>query len=417
MNKNRSLPLFLSTATAYAFGFLLWMTATTIKECGGTVLALALATPPTTIPVAVLGATGRLGKETVGALLERGIPVRALVRPSSVEKLKQQQNQNELPGDGIGILDHPQVEIIEGELLDTPASGTYSDDTVLPSEELVECLTGCSVCIACYGATRKTKPSELLSWVLSTKSNDDEPDPSEDTDPIHPKQINYRSMLALGKACERINSSNNNNKDTTRIEHIVRITGKGEDPTGIFSVLLNGLGSFCKLWNYQGETVLRSKAFGGPNSGTNENEGSVGYTIVRPGVMVEDLKEDDLKPGQRRYLELKGNGGNDLPVTPVTRPQIAGLLAELAVGEAAGAGRRRRVTLAAMNVVAEDEAGASGSDLRDRIRGLASDSRSFPDSLVHEHKSATKRFFRRLAAAVAAVVVAAVSLLGKVVLG
>lgn len=44
--------------------------------------------------------------------------------------------------------------------------------------------------------------------------------------------------------------------------------GKGEDPWSVFSILINGLGSMAKAWNYEGEQLLRSCK-------------DVDYTIVR----------------------------------------------------------------------------------------------------------------------------------------
>ena len=66
--------------------------------------------------------------------------------------------------------------------------------------------------------------------------------------PFHPtdlyKQVNYEGVLGLIEACR-----------AKGCRRIVRITGKGEDPKGFFSVLLNLLGSMAKAWNYEGECV------------------------------------------------------------------------------------------------------------------------------------------------------------------
>ena len=65
---------------------------------------------------------------------------------------------------------------------------------------------------------------------------------------------------------------------------IVRITGRGEAPWSIFSILINGLGSMAKMWNYEGELLLRACA-------------DVDYTIIRPGVMTGDERRP-----RRRWL-------------------------------------------------------------------------------------------------------------------
>ena len=55
-------------------------------------------------------------------------------------------------------------------------------------------------------------------------------------------------------------------------------SGKGEDPWSIFSILINGLGSLAKAWNYEGEQLLRACK-------------DIDYTIVRyfaaPGRQVD----------------------------------------------------------------------------------------------------------------------------------
>ncbi|KAL3915068.1 MAG: hypothetical protein SGARI_008271, partial [Bacillariaceae sp.] len=146
--------------------------------------------------VAVLGATGRLGRATVQELIKNDIPVKCLVRPSS-------NVPSEWPSD--------KVTVVKGEL--SEGGGSNSDK---PSKALVEVLTGCTHCTAVYGATRKTKLSDF--WDSSI----------EDTDPTHAKQVNYQSMKALLTAC-----------DETKCSQVLRVTGKGEDPTSFFSVLIN----------------------------------------------------------------------------------------------------------------------------------------------------------------------------------
>mmetsp|Transcript_30312 Transcript_30312/g.65029 ORF Transcript_30312/g.65029 Transcript_30312/m.65029 type:complete len:373 (+) Transcript_30312:86-1204(+) len=339
--------------------------------------------------IAVLGATGKLGSETMRSLIDRKVPVRCLVRPSSVEKIPQD------------ILSSPLVEIVEGDLLAENSSddndAVFSDETTTASPSLESCLQGCSGVVACFGATRRTKFQDIFVN-------------PEDIDPIHAKQINYRSMIALVKACKKVNEQSEN----ATIRHIVRVTGKGEDPNGIFSVLLNGLGSYCKAWNYQGEVVLRTML-------GNDNDDGIGYTIVRPGVMADASSEKDDDSDaltEPDNLLLADNGGNDLPVTKVGYTQIAGLLTQLALGAVAEAETSvpSLVTLAAMNPKTESGTASNSSpkSLVDKIAALQNDSRKFPETLVAEHKAAVKAFFGKVAAFGSVVVIAVLAVVSKV---
>jgi hypothetical protein len=347
--------------------------------------ALAAAAPTTTTAgptsrIAVLGATGNLGRQTIREFLDQEIPVRCLVRPSSLEKFPEEFKNS------------PLFEVVAGGLLATSSSssssqqssssssssddsdsnandkeGIFHDDRVAPSAELLECLEGCGGVVACYGATRRTKLSDLFRN-------------PEDTDPTHAKQINYRSMIALVAACKAINknaNSDNNdaNSNKIKIKHIVRITGKGEDPNGFFSILLNGLGAYCKAWNYQGEVVLRTSL--AKVGGQDETEDdSIGYTIVRPGILKKEEDEETTEKNSKTTtkpppsytkddLELADNGGNDLKVTPVGYSQIASLLVELVLsagdGRISSATQNNRVTLAAMNPSDDDDDERQGS--------------------------------------------------------
>lgn len=343
-------------------------------------LAAALAAQITRI--AVLGATGNLGRHTVREFLDQNIPVRCLVRTSSLGKIPEE------------FKDSPLFEVVAGDLLASTsrsANGIFRDDSVAPSAELLECLEGCQGVVACYGAIRRTKILDLFQN-------------PEETDPTHAKQINYRSMIALVAACKAMNKKNNK----TKIMHIVRITGKGEDPKGFFSILLNGLGAYCKAWNYQGEVVLRTML---ANPSQDESKDSIGYTIVRPGILKKEEKEIELNLFTKEDLELADDGGNNLKVTTVGYSQIAGLLVDLVLS--AGDGRisytaqNHRVTLAAMN---SSNGGGSKTSLREKVAALRNDRREFPKSLVAEHKAAVKAFFAKVAAFVSIVGITLVTL-------
>lgn len=276
--------------------------------------------------VAVLGATGKLGRTTVQELLKNDIPVHCLVRPSST-----------VPSDW----ESDKVTVVRGELQDV-------NDKTKPSDAVVQLLSGCTHCVAAFGATRKTKLTDFFDSSV------------EDKDPTHAKQINYESMKALLDACQK-----------TGCSQILRITGKGEDPTSFFSVLINGLGSFAKGWNYEGEQVLREQS-------------NVDYTIIRPGIMKEEYPptpKEDGKPIEPEYLALADNGG-DLPVTAVSYQQISQLIVECILNK-----QSKNVTLCAMNV----KGSPTLPTLKERVQALTPDSRKFPKSLIEEHKKAVYR--------------------------
>ena len=77
--------------------------------------------------VLILGATGRTGGRALTQLLERGVPVRAIVRSA-----------DRLPAGSAG---NPLLEVVEADLL------------ALPPEVLAEHLAGCDTVISCLGHT------------------------------------------------------------------------------------------------------------------------------------------------------------------------------------------------------------------------------------------------------------------------
>jgi uncharacterized protein YbjT (DUF2867 family) len=75
--------------------------------------------------VLLLGGTGRTGRRVLQQLLERGVPVRAIVR--SAERLP------------TGAADDPRLTVAEADL------------ATLPSEELRRLLAGCAAVVSCLG--------------------------------------------------------------------------------------------------------------------------------------------------------------------------------------------------------------------------------------------------------------------------
>lgn len=152
---------------------------------------------------------------------------------------------------------------------------------------------------------RRTKVSDILPWAYPER------------DPAHPKNVNYVGIQNIIDAA----------RASPTCKRIVRITGKGENPWSLFSILINMLGSFAKAWNYEGEQLLR------------KCEG-VDYTIIRPGVMKQEQPDN---AGQKN-LALVDNGG-DLKVSSVTYSNIANLCIQVLDYP-----NTARATLCAMNV-------------------------------------------------------------------
>lgn len=273
--------------------------------------------------VAVIGATGRLGRQAVLQLAEQGIQTRCLVRskpddttavPSSLDEAQSSQQV------AAYLQTFPNVELVQGDVSDV--------------ESLKRLLEGCNACLALHGAKPPTPIWKGLVPFLYPES-----------DPKHPKQVNYVGVLNIIAAAKATNCS-----------RIVRLTGKGENPWSIFSILINALGGLAKGWNYQGEQALR--------------ESGVDYTIIRPGILKESIDESV-------GYGLVDNGG-DLAVTPVSHQQIAQLaIQSLEYPNCA------KSTLTAMNA---ESGPKSYNVLLEQVRA---DRREFPD-LLDEHKKAAR---------------------------
>ena len=283
-------------------------------------------------PVAVIGTTGRLGRRIVQELSQKGIPSRCLLRheiaatTSVPVSLDQATSSQEVAA---FLQSLPGVTMVPGDIGDT--------------DSLRRLVEGCDACIAAHGPTA---PKPFLRSILF---------PSvlyPDTLPEHPKQINYQGIHNLMQAME----------ESANCKTIVRITGKGESPWSIFSILINALGGLAKAWNYEGEQLLR------------RNNQNLNYIIIRPGVMKETI--DSTTMNNRGLCD----NGQDMKVTPVSYAQIA----ELAV-QTLEYPNCQKATLTAMNV---QEGGTfSYAPL---LQQVAPDRRAFPDSLLAEHRKAAR---------------------------
>lgn len=197
-----------------------------------------------------------------------------------------------------------------------------------------------------------------------------------ESDPKHSRSVNYVAVQNLIDAA----------KEEPKCKRIVRVTGKGEEPNSFFSVLINMLGNMAKAWNYEGEQLLRTSG--------------LDYTIIRPGVMGKDDIPTD------KVLALADNGG-DLKVTAVRHSDIASLCVDcLDYPNAA------KCTLTAMNVE-----GSTGEDsYAPLLAKVKSDTRTFPNSLLAEHKKGA-RIGSAILAAFTAIFASGVFALAKSVWG
>jgi uncharacterized protein YbjT (DUF2867 family) len=276
--------------------------------------------------VAVTGATGKLGRRAVVNLSKQGVPTRCLVRRDIPP-----DTQPNINGTSVQVAAYlkslPNVELIKGD--------------VTNQESIETLMEGCSSVLSLHGPVPGSPWKSLLPPLLGGTREDD---------PSHSKMINYVGLKFMIQAAQSAKS---------KCSRIVRITGKGEDPYGIFSILINMLGTMAKAWNYEGEELLRQ-------SGLN-------YTIIRPGIMgTEPI------PGKVRALK---DDGQDLPVSKVSYDQIADLATECLDYDNAA-----KSTLTAMNV----EEGQGEETYAPLLKQVEPDRRNFPPSLLAEHKNAAR---------------------------
>ena len=277
-------------------------------------------------------ALGRLGRAAVQQLAAQGVPTRVLCRHeiSDASRTSASADGTASSAEVMAFLSTlPAVTLVQGDVTDPASLGVLME--------------GCTACLALYGAVRTFKASDLLPFV------------DQSLERTHARQVNYegvRNILAAARASEGC-------------KRVVRITGKGEAPWSFFTILINGVGSFAKAWNYAGETVLRDP----------EEAGDVEYTIIRPGIM-------SAAPVQARSLALADNG-DDLKVAPNSHEAVAALcIRSLFYPNAA------RATLTAMTVPSGE-----GADTWDPLlEAVRADTRAFParDELVAVHYKAVR---------------------------
>ena len=301
----------------------------------------------TGLKVAVTGATGKVGRLAVQRLVANGNQARILLRhevpsggpPSDLAAPPPEDADSATVAKYLCNL--RGVEAVPGDINDKPSLDTL--------------LTGCSAVLAVHGARRSRRLSDF--WKDAT------------LDPSHAKNVNFEGIKNLIAAAQA----------SRTCKRIVRITGKGEDPWSLFSVLINGLGGMAKAWNNEGERLLRAAS-------------DIQYTIIRPGVM-----RGELTPSA---LALADDGG-DLKVSSIPHSSIADLcVASLDYPNAA------RATLTAMQTA---EPGAGASDWPTLLQGVQADRREFRSDLLQAHFFAVRVGGTALALALGAFAVGALA--------
>jgi nucleoside-diphosphate-sugar epimerase len=290
--------------------------------------------------VALIGTTGQLGRETVCQLSKAGIAVKCLLRHdvSSVVPPASLEAATTSAEVAAFLSTLPNVEFVMGDINDDQALERLVRDT--------------DACLALHGAGPPKPPlrSVLLPALLFPE-----------TDPTHAKQVNYVGIERLLTAMTA----------SPRCRHLVRITGNGESPWSIFSILINAFGGMAKAWNYEAEQLIR-------------NQSVIDYTIIRPGIMKPATTGNNGAASSPVLLALRDNGGT-LPVTVTTYGQIAALSIDCLQRP-----NMKRSTLAAMTI---DPTTTKNDDVAATVQTadqVQPDTRIFPTSLLAEHRRAAR---------------------------
>lgn len=287
------------------------------------------------LQVAVIGTTGKLGRKTIQLLSQNNISCKCLLRHSLVQNSTSIISTENSAQVASHLSSLPNVQMIPGDLQDV--------------HSLTNLFQDCDAVLSLQGPSRPNPIKSLLPFLV------------KEEDPNHGYMVNYIGTKNIIDAV----------KQTKSVKRIVRITGKNEQPFNIFAILINMLGYMAKGWNYESEALLR--------------ESGLDYTIIRPGIMVDD---DTI--GLKNKKGLKDNG-QDMKVTKVSYLQIAQLVMGCLNYE-----NCNKSTLTAMNkevVVEQDvdpekqEEMAGGIEDYTTLLSLVNpDSRNFPSTLIGLHK-------------------------------
>ena len=193
-------------------------------------------------PVLVVGATGKVGRKVVRQLLDRKVPVRALVR------------------------NYDKARELFSDYLTTTKDGESSfkleicDLGTADRKCLESVVDGCEAIISVSGAMRFSKFTDFLPWRLFQEDAS-----NWCSDRSHPVYANYKTQqllidLAAEKGCNRF----------------VRLTGlsSGFSPFNPVSMIFSSILSLTSRYHFLCEQYLRNS--------------SVPYVILRPGGLADE---------------------------------------------------------------------------------------------------------------------------------
>ena len=221
--------------------------------------------------VLVVGGAGRVGRLVVERLVADGRSVRVMTRDANSEPARSLLRTK---GD---------VEVIVGD--------------VGSEEDCRRATEGVKQCVACFGAQRIGKLSDLVSA-------------PEETDARHPYSVNYLGVERLARCAEEAG-----------VERFVRVTGMsvGYPAFDWIAVLLNVVLSMTIQWQLAGEMAIRKIC---------SSSSRMKYTVVRPGSLSDDVPcaEDVANGGKRRVL--LGSGDAHVHAGKISRADVADAIVE-----------------------------------------------------------------------------------------
>ena len=283
------------------------------------------------LQVAVIGTTGNIGRTAVTQLSKANISTRCLLRHDITLTDNDTNAQKNSVSIAKSLASLPNVSMVQGDI-----TNPESIQTLIQGCDAVLCLQG------------PPKPSPIKSLI---------PFLSNPNESSHPYMTNY---IGMKNVIDAVKESENPNK------RIVRLTGKGEEPFAIFTVLINMLGYLAKAWNYEGEQLLRKSG--------------LKYTIVRPGLLKKDEDYQIPKKGKM----IKDQGG-DMKVTPVTYSQIANVCIESLNYD--------NCDMSTLTVMNADE-GQGEDDYGILLQQVENDKEGrYPESLLEQHKMGARLGF------------------------